>query len=658
MPVAARENSVLALGEQDYFSDLPVILTASRLPQQQMDLPAAVTVIDRTLIEASGVMDIPSLFRLVAGFQVGHNRDQRTSVTSHGASDQFSRRMQVLVDGRSIYTPVTGGVDWLELPVSLEDIERIEVTRGPNGVSYGANAFLGIINIITIHPADVKGFTFKTTLGEDRYRKGTLRYGGRSGAVDYRLTVERREDSGHVDLDPDPDKGIRKQANDDQRTIALNLRADWRASVNDYLSLQLGDSRGPRERGYGPEMDEVHHAMHARGNYQQLQWRHIHSSTNEFKVQFYHHYQTEPDDTVLNVAPRIGFDYSIKAERFDLELEQQFSLARNWRASWGGEVRQDRARVPGFMEHDGTIKKHLYRLFANAEWRPDALWTVNFGSMIEHNEQGRRNVSPRLAVNHHLDERHYLRGSYSEAYRNPAFFEEYADAAVRLHEDYLVYPRGTIFDQLFISSGGLKPEHIRSYELAFGRQQSGGRLGYEIKLYREEIRDVIATYRDLSGNPHELANNGTYVFANDGHFNISGLELQARAHPTDKSVISLAYAYADSHGKDLFTTAPVVYRRMSTMTPRHTIGLLLASRLPAGWHGSVGYYRVTDFRWGGGSKVAYATVDVSLRRPFRHAGYQGTLFLGGRDLRGAYFDYRYDVYQIRRFYAGLELQFP
>lgn len=654
----AADELDLALGERDFFAELPVILTATRLPQQRADVPAAVTVIDRQMIEAAGVTDIPSLFRLVAGFQVGHDRESRVTVTYHGASDQFARRMQVLVDGRSIYTPITGGVDWVDLPVSLEDIARIEVTRGPNGVAYGANSFLGVINIITFHPADVQGFAFKTTLGTDQYRKGTMRYAGNNGALDYRLTVERREDSGHTDLNWD--NGTFKEANDDQRTTALTLRADYRATVNDYLTFQVGDSKGPRERGYEPAVDDPLRWQQSHGDYQQLRWKHIHSSTEEFGVQVYRNYQLHSDGVVAAIPPFVlGLDYTIETERYNLEFEHRFAPADDWRLAWGAEARIDYSRAPGYLGTPDAYKHNLYRLFANGEWRPDERWTVNVGALVEHNEFNRRNTSPRLAVNYRVDEAHYLRASYTEAYRTPAVFEERADASILLIEPLPPLPAGTAMDQIYYSAGNLRPEHMTSYELGFGNYAADRRVGYDIKLYREEIRDVIAPYVDPAQTEDELMNFGAYRFTNDGRTNITGFEIQARVQPTDSSLISLAYAYAHARGYILDRVTPDEYTDMSVATPEHTLSLLLASRLSAGWHGSLGLYHVTNFEWpGAGDPVSFTTADATLRKQFKGSGAEGAMFFTVRDLLGPYYDYVNDVFLEKRVYFGIELQVP
>jgi len=632
----ASDAATLSLGEQDFFAELPVILTATRLPQPVADVPAAVTVIDRQMIEAAGVEDIPSLFRLVAGFQVAHDRESRVSVTYHGASDQFARRMQVLVDGRSIYTPITGGVDWVDLPVALEDIARIEVTRGPNGVTYGANSFLGVINIITFHPADVRGFTFKSTVGDDDSAKGTLRYAGNSGALDYRITVEHREDNGFNDLNWDGN--TTREANDGQRTTALTLRGDYRATVNDYLTFHAGLSEGPRERGYGPSEDDPLRWQQSQGNFQQVHWKRIRSSSEEFNITYYRNYQEHAD--AFAVGP-LMVNNDIEAERHNLEFDHVFAPSAEWRLLWGVEARRDRIRAPGYLGSAHTMDLHLYRLFANGEWTPTESWTANFGAMLEHDEFHGSRTSPRLALNYKLDGSRYLRAAYTEAYRTPAAFEERADYAVRLAD-------GTPVMQAFFSHGDLEPEHMTSYELAFGAHAMGSRTSYEMKLFEENIRDVIAVYRD----------NKVYYFTNDGETTIRGFEVQARLQPTEKSLISIAYSHAKASGYVLDRMSPTRYLDVADATPENTLSLVLANTFPGNWRGSLGLYHVTDITWLGADRTHYTTADFTLRKQLRVNGAAAEMTFTARDFLGAYFDYTNDTFLERRYYFGLALRLP
>jgi len=155
--LACAQQAQAEVTESAFLDELPVVLSVSRLSQPVSEAPAAVTVIDRDMIRASGFRDIPDLLRLVPGFSVAYTRDNTWAIGYHGMADAFSRRFQVLVDGRSIYSAAYGAVYWGELPLSIDDVERIEVVRGPDAATYGANAFLAVINIITKDPSQTLG---------------------------------------------------------------------------------------------------------------------------------------------------------------------------------------------------------------------------------------------------------------------------------------------------------------------------------------------------------------------------------------------------------------------------------------------------------------------------------------------------------------------
>ena len=129
--VASVGSGLVAADESVYFSELPVVASVSRLPQRLADAPTAVTVIDRDMIKASGVRDLNDVFRLVPGFQTYPHTTEPARVSYHGLNDEdYSPRVQVLIDGRSMYSPLFGnGVNWATIPVALDDIERIEVVR-------------------------------------------------------------------------------------------------------------------------------------------------------------------------------------------------------------------------------------------------------------------------------------------------------------------------------------------------------------------------------------------------------------------------------------------------------------------------------------------------------------------------------------------------
>lgn len=226
---------------------LPSILSATRLRQAPADVPGSMTVLDRELIHASGARDIPELLRLVPGMLVGYHSGNRANVNLHGTNVSEARRLQVLVDGRSIYRPGFATIDWTGLSLAMEDIERIEVFRGPNTAAYGANALMGVINIVSRDPAGSQGTRLKVTSGNRGVRDRYGSHGFAAGNTHVRLSVLGRRDSG-FDHDED-DNPVR----DDQRTDAFTLAGTSQIDSTRTLHWQLGAADSSSQAHYDYE---------------------------------------------------------------------------------------------------------------------------------------------------------------------------------------------------------------------------------------------------------------------------------------------------------------------------------------------------------------------------------------------------------------------
>lgn len=256
VPIASRAPASLTLlallfggklAAADLFNDpsgVPEVLTATRLKQSPAEVPGSISVLDRELIVASGARDIPELMRLVPGMMVGYLSGNQPTVNYHGTSMSGARRLQVLIDGRSVYRPGLASVDWSDLPLALEDVERIEVFRGPNTVSYGANALMGVINIITRAPGESPGTRLKYTAGQRGIRDW---YASQSIALedsDFRLSLSGQEDDG---FDRDHDGHALR---DGRRLSRFNLNASHSLAPNQSLEWQLAAKEGSNQHPY------------------------------------------------------------------------------------------------------------------------------------------------------------------------------------------------------------------------------------------------------------------------------------------------------------------------------------------------------------------------------------------------------------------------
>lgn len=663
--------------EHAYFDDLPTVVTVTRLPQNSLELPASLTVIDRQMIEASGALYVPDLLRLVAGFQVAHVSGSRFSVTYHGMSDEYSRRIQVLVDGRSIYMPATGGVDWADVPLSIEDIDRIEVLRGPNGVAFGADSFMGVVNIITHHAAAVAGTYAKVSAGDGGYQKYLFRHGGGAGDLAYRLTMEHQGDDGFDDVVINHKLYSQK---DDKHSNKLNLRLDYRAGVNDYLTFAAGINSGTRGQGYhasGSLLDvqsqpafDTHNWRH----FQQFKWQRIYSSDEDVQFHVYHNYtdtrasyQTALLSEMFGVAPGVidgiftpytdqplRVQQSTLAERYDVEFEHRFRPVDALRVVWGGEARFDQVVAPGYLGRNEPVENRLYRVFAHGEWMPEQQYRINAGAMVEHNDITGTQVSPRLAVNRILVPGHAMRLSVTEAYRSPVMLEEYADYALRYSSD------DTVFDQSWKSAGGLKPEHITSYELGFMGEVNHSRIQYDFKLFREQLRNIISVVLDKNFTERYTALSGLYsgfnqatVFENLDYADIHGFEFQIKLRPDDATLLSIGFSQAYAEGVVTRDINPTRTDSINAYVPSYAFSFLLDRDFGAGWRGSMGLYHVDHMKFWHGASLS--TLDMRVAKAFKIAGHGGSVAVTARDIGGSYFDYHDEMVINPRLYLSFEV---
>lgn len=651
VPFVRADNLAVAnLTEDTFLADVPLVLGATRLSQPVAESPAAMTVITREMITASGALDIPEVLRLVPGFQVAHVNGHWYTVTYHGLSDAYARRMQVLIDGRSVYTPAYGGVFWSDIPLAIEDIDRIEVIRGPNGATFGANSFSAVVNIITRHSSQTPGLMAQYTQGDLATKKGLVRYGGSDGNFSYRTTLGYRQDEGLPDT------------SDARKVKLLTFRGDYRANPKDSVEIQFGYNGGTRGDGteVGNPTSEPARDRDVVNHFQQLRWRHMTSVNEEISVQFYHNYRRNLDryiqridlNPLITIYPEVIEDY--RDERIDVEFQHIFSVDKDWRIVWGAEARRDRILGPGWFGTDDYKTSDLYRLFANGEWRlrPDTI--INIGSMYEWNDITGGDVSPRLAVNYHIVPGQTLRAGVSRANRTPSFLESRADTDIVAN----VAPFGTLIANEWAGNEALEPEQITSYEIGWHGELASRRGSADVKIFREKIRNAIAA----SGNDLQWVGNETLpiiTFSNDGEADARGAEAEIRWQATNTTELHLAAAYAKQSGYMRTQTTPVVeYSDVRTSTPTHTYSALIMQQLPSGFEASAAYFRTSEMVWTSDDVTRTRALDARLAYNLREGRVRGKLAIVAQNLLKDYFDYESTVVLKRRylFTAGFELR--
>jgi len=478
--LAQTAGNVGATCDDDLLAPLPIVLTPSRLPQPQNEAPASMTVLDRELIRATGYRDIARLLRLVPGMQIGQERGNKDWVTYHGMGNDYPSWMQVLIDGRSVFSPGNfDGVDWSFLPVTIDEIERIEVVRGTDSVAYGSNAVLGVVNIITRHSADQLGNLAAVKLGNAGIRDVDVQIDAREGAGSLRVSVAEKRDDGFENL------------YDGRRVGMISLRGDYRLGEHDELMVRLGGSEGWRQLGYPDSVfgnNAERTADTATANLH-LQWRHAPGPDEEWSLHYYRNQDQVEEAWLATAPPALGsvavpLNRDRKSSRDSIELQHRFSWSERLRTVWGLEYRQDEVTAPFLYYSDPTQQDRLGRAFGQAEWWFDPRWGINASGLLEKFDDQPVRFSPRVFANWKLTPADTLRAGYARAWREPFVFERYGDVQVW-------YPGVGLLAQPYAPNPDLGSSRMDSVELGYLAQFRPGKTRFDARLFYERIEGFI-----------------------------------------------------------------------------------------------------------------------------------------------------------------------
>lgn len=612
--------------EEDFTGDIDTVISATRIRQPLTESPSSVTIIDRDMIEASGAIEIADVLRLVPGIQVAYPQGNQIAVTYHGFGDAFPRSMQVLVDGRSIYQPSFSDIDWVMLGITLEDIERIEVIRGPNSPLYGSNAVAGVINIITRLPLQDQGTTARITAGDLHTRYGMLRHNGTSGKLDYRVTLNYQENHGFP--------GNLNSTNDGRELAGGSLRGLWHPRSSDEVDFQAGYTSGRLGGGAEPQTDPVAHNKQVSSDYEYVSWRRAMEDAADLRVQFYHnaydstdHYRDllshawniDPPSLVPLLIPghsdqptNFGlFDY--RGERYDAELQYTSPRSGRLRFVAGAGIRLNRLDSKTLTDRNDWIQEFTQRAFINTSYRHGDHLLFNLGAIAEHSNEFGSYLSPRVDVNWLFDKQHSIRLSYSRAKRYPSLLEEHFNNVYRLDD-------GTAYLTDYQSSNP-GPETLTSVELGYVGYWLERRLMLDAKLFKEETTERIRFVEDPSvPQPLPTIPFAVSTLTNDGFTRVDGGELQVKYQPAPHDFISAQISVVDTDAIWRRQVNPdVISYYPENIAPRYTSSILLGKSLPDGFEASAGVYHLSKMVWlGDGDRLKpYTRVDARLARRWR-----------------------------------------
>ncbi|MDI9245306.1 TonB-dependent receptor [Marinobacter sp. CHS3-4] len=639
---------------------IPEVLTTTRLRQPKSRVPGTTSIITGDMIRQLGIMNLVDVFRLVPGMTVNYVGSNQPVTSYHGTVHYEQRRMQVQVDGRTAYRANLSDMDWNTMPVPLELIERIEVSRGPNSAAYGINAFLGTINIITRAPEDSAGAELRAVAGTRGYKRVFGSVADEDGDYDWRLAYEKRKSNG---FDQQSEGGELFPFNDGydfnvfnyDSTLSINpaYSLDFRGGVVDGIDEEdlikegkVGSDDDPNilvkdyylQTRLNINTSDSHffHIQVAFQNYKRRQEWEACIPEAEF-VKLLPGYVPGPNDGPFELIPcqepptgqpfRASLNENIEESRLELEIEDTLLVSDDFKIVSGIGYREDTYRSETLF--NGRGQNYQTRAFGNVEYSPFQWLTLNAGGNWEKTTTTDESYfSPRLAANFILKKNHTLRLVFSKAVRTPDAFEQEPDWSYRPRNvaapfEFLEGARFKVEDLVdpTTSTYGktLEEERITSREISYFGQfyLRSGTLSLEARYFNDEMRDMISGVISVDD----------WTIDNNVALDQQGFELEA-AFEVPGTKLRIGYAYLDQDGRytgvesrsnDQKEYAVTLLGRLSV---RHSGSVALIKELPLDLTASTAYYWADEFRFDN-----FERADFRIARNIYAKGYSYELAL-------------------------------
>lgn len=459
--VPAKAQPAVDLTQMNLEDLLNVKVTSvSKREERLSRVAAAVFVIDREDIRRSGAANIPDLLRMAPGVDVEQVDGNAWAISIRGFNSRYSNKVLVLVDGRSVYSPSISGVFWEHLDMPLEDIDRIEIIRGPGATVWGANAVNGVISIITKSSKDTKGGLVTAGGGSQLHELGVAQYGGTVGqGGSYRAFAKAFESGNSAMSDGGP-------ANDRWSSAHAGFRTDWDLSPRDSLMAQGNifsneQNQTLRTSFIATPFDRTFpQAVDAAGGDLLARWNHTLDGGSQTSLQTY-----------LDTYRRSDLGVPESTRTFDIDFQDHVASAGRNDIVWGLGYRvYDSKLAPGygigFTPPSRTDS--LFSTFLQDEIRvADGVW-LTLGAKLEHNPYTKFQVEPSARLVWTPTARQTFWASASKADRQPAR----SDTAIQTTLQSFPIAPGMIQVVTLSGNPAIKNEEARDYELGYRAELS------------------------------------------------------------------------------------------------------------------------------------------------------------------------------------------
>ena len=554
------------------------VTSVSRKSERLSDAASAVFVITQEDIRRSGATSIPEALRLSPGLEVARQDAHTWAISARGFNDEFASKLLVLVDGRTVYSPLVASVNWDVQDYPLEDIERIEVIRGPGATVWGANAVNGVINITTKSAKDTQGLLITGGGGSEDQGFGTLRYGDKIGESAFYRVYGKFHNRDASDL-----RGG-GEANDAWWMSRGGFRLDWIPSDQNLFTLQ-GDLYGG-ELGQtitvplvtSPYATALTDDVNTTGGNILGRWTHDFSPDSQLALKLYYDYQDR--DRVV---------FAEKRNTFDFDLQHHFRLGERNDIVWGFgyNITSDSLHNSPYVSFDPADRTAvLYSAFFQDEITliQDRL-RMTLGSKIEHNDYTGWELQPSGRLSLNITEKQTGWFAASRAVSTPSRAED--DILINRY----VFPPGTtppgapgpVPVPMLLSLNGdrsIESKDVLAFELGY-RIQPHQRVSFDLatfyNIYDNE-RSLEAGAPDMSNLPNFIEQ--PFVINNSIEGETYGFELASTWQATDWWRLRANYTFwkLNLHRKP-GSTDPL-NEQAETDSPEHQVGIRSLMDLP------------------------------------------------------------------------------
>ncbi len=567
------------------------VTSVSKTAESLSDSAAAIYVITQEDIKRSGVTSIPEALRMAPGVQVAQIDANKWAITARGFNDKYANKLLVLIDGRTVYTPLYSGVYWDVQDTMLEDIDRIEVIRGPGATLWGSNAVNGVINIITKSAKETQGVLLAGGAGNQERGFGEARYGGTFGNLSYRVYSKGfyRASYPYGKIAQSETHGLIKSGTDGDDQWASGrggFRTDWQIDKKNHLTLQgdiyTGYSGGTDNFISNAQMGVFENKANLNGGNILGRWKHNFSGDQELAIQFYY-----------DRTKRQQVEYYEKRDTLDLDIQQTVRLPFRQKAIVGFGYRYSSDKTSGIPEFhmdpedkilhwiSGFVQDEIYIL-------PDKL-TLTIGSKFESNDYTGFEVQPSVRLLWKPAEHHVLWAAVSRAVRTPSRGDEslHVHAGYRPFEtQYGPFKIPGLWQAFMQGEDDFKSEKLIAYEAGY-RVMPWDNFSLDIAAFLNDYSDLrtvslVKRDQEIKWNgsfPEKIYVTDWYYFVNGQSGRTYGVELAATAKLTKSWTIYSTYSWLNYNlGYDPGTDP--VLKSPSELSPRQQFSIRSYLDLP------------------------------------------------------------------------------